>query len=398
MTRVVVTGLGIVSAAGTGLEANRQAIQEGRSGLGRLTRFPSPRCGHFPVAEVDGVDRLPGFPRTVALGRVALREALASAGLDGEAGEARELLRRAGIAAGTCVGGMPETEAAVEGVLAGQMPDPSVWLHHECAFTTHALAGEWDIRGPAMTISNACSSGAQAIASAADLLLAGEAKVAVAGGVDAITRLTLNGFASLLVMDPQGCRPFDRHRKGMSLGEGAAFLVLEEEGHALHRGARALAVLAGSANTCDAFHPTAPDPEGRGAEEAMRQALARAGIDPSGVDYVNAHGTGTPENDRAEGRALARVFGERAPPVSSTKRVFGHTLAAAGAIEAVVSVLALVTGVLPGTCGLSEADPECVIQPLAESLRAAPRVVLSNSFGFGGNNTVLCFTAMGGRS
>jgi 3-oxoacyl-[acyl-carrier-protein] synthase II len=386
MRPIAVTGLGVLSAAGRGAEAARAAAMEGRSGLDGLTLLRSERCGHFPVAEVKEADQ-PGVPRTVLLGRVALAEALFAAGLAPGA-PARAA---AGLSLGTCVGGMPESERAVKTLLSGGSPDPAVWLHHECASTTCTLAREAGLEGPAVTISNACSSGAQAIAEAADLIDAGEVDLMAAGGVDALCLLTLNGFASLLAMDPRGCRPFDRSRKGMSLGEGAGFLVLESAEHARARGAEVLALLMGSSNTCDAYHPTAPDPTGKGVESAMRKALERSAIRPGDVDYVNAHGTGTPDNDRAEGQALARIFAGRIPPISSTKRVFGHTLAATGAIEAAVSILALRTGFLPGTCGLVEIDPECGIEPLMESRPGAPRVVLSNSFGFGGNNTVLCF-------
>jgi 3-oxoacyl-(acyl-carrier-protein) synthase len=384
---VVVTGLGILSAVGRGAEATVDALREGRSGLGPLTRFASARCGDLPVAEVSLRELEAEGPRTVALGRAALTDALASAGLD------RSALREAGLAVGTTVGGMPESEVALADLLENRAASEAVWLRHECAYLTDTLADEFGLEGPAHTVSTACSSGAEAIATAASLLRAGEAELMVAGGVDAICRLTLNGFASLLIVDPDGCRPFDRRRSGMSLGEGAAFLVLETDAHALARRARPLARLAGSGNTCDAYHPTAPEPQGSGAEQAMRRALAAAGLEPGVVDYVNAHGTGTEDNDRAEGRALRRLFGAEGPPFSSTKRVFGHTLGAAGAIEAVVSILAMTRGFLPGTPGFGKADPECRVVPLARSRPAQPAVVLSNSFGFGGNNTVLCFMA-----
>lgn len=383
---IVVTGLGILSAAGRGEEATVEALRYGRSGLGPLTRFSSARCGDLPVAEVSGTHADEG-PRTVALGRVALADALAAAGLE------RSALGAAGLAVGTTVGGMPESEVALAALLENHVANESVWLQHECAYLTDTLADEFGLEGPAHTVSTACSSGAEAIATAASLLRAGEAELALAGGVDSICRLTLNGFASLLIVDPDGCRPFDRARAGMSLGEGAAFVVLETDAHARARGARPLARLAGSGNTCDAYHPTAPEPEGTGAEAAMRRALAAAGLEPGAVDYVNAHGTGTEDNDRAEGRALRRLFGEDVPPFSSTKRVFGHTLGAAGAIEAVVSILAITHGFLPGTPGFADADPECRVVPLARSRAAQPACVLSNSFGFGGNNTVLCFGA-----
>lgn len=378
---VAITGLGILSAAGRGIDETERALRAGRSGLGKLERFASPRHGHCRVGEVRGVEET---PRTVALARVALREALDAARLACP----RE---RIALVLGTCVGGMPETERAVAASLAGDAFDERVWLSHACASTTRVLADEFELGGPLMTVSNACSSGAQALATASELLESGFADAVVAGGADALCRLTLNGFASLLAVDARGCRPFDRNRAGMSLGEGAAFCVLERADEARARGAEARVHLAGFANTCDAYHATAPEPEGRGAEAAMRAALGRAGLEPDAVDYVNAHGTGTKENDSAEGRALLRLFGTRVPPVSSVKGVFGHTLGAAGAIEAVCCALAMTRGFLPGTAGLEEPDPACAIEPLRAPIAARPRVVLSNSFGFGGNNTVLVF-------
>ena len=366
-TEIFVTGLGVVTAAGRGIEAQEHALRTGRSGLGRLSRFLSPRCGHFPVAEVSGVE---DTPRAAALGRLALAE-LAADRPD------------AGLAVGTTVGGMPETEDAL---LAGGDVAESVFMRHECGALTQALADGAGLHGPALTLSTACSSGAEAIATAAELIRAGEADAMVAGGSDALCRLTLNGFASLLVVDPDGCRPFDRDRAGMSLGEGAAFVLLEREPTR-----PPLARLAGWGNSCDAHHATAPEPDGRGAEQALRAALASAGLAPGDIDYVNAHGTGTRDNDRAEGRALVRLFDGAPPPVSSTKRVFGHTLGAAGAIEAVVSVLAIARGFLPGNPGFATRDPECGLEPLRDTVLSKPRAVLSSSFGFGGNNTVLCF-------
>jgi 3-oxoacyl-(acyl-carrier-protein) synthase len=384
---IVLTGLGILTAAGDGIPATIRALQESRSGLGALARFESPRCGHYPVAEVAGP--LPGGAdgRTIALGRAALLQALEDAGLDAARRGA------GGLAVGMTVGGMPESEDAVADVLSEANVNGAIWLRHECGFVTRYMARDAGLDGPALTLCTACSSGAEAIAGAAELLRSGAADFMVAGGVDALCRLTLNGFASLLAMDPQGCRPFDVARAGMSLGEGAAFVVLERFRDARARGARLHGRLAGAGNSCDAHHVTAPDPDGRGAEAALRKALAEAALRPEEVDYVNAHGTGTPDNDRAEGKALRRLFGEDVPPVSSTKRVFGHTLGAAGAVEAIVSVLAIEHGFLPGTSGLEEPDPDCEVIPLKETIPASPRVVVSNSFGFGGNNTVLCFVA-----
>jgi len=385
--RVAITGLGIVGAPGAGVSATLDALREGRSGLGRLELFESKRCGHFPVGEARGAVLDPARPRALALAEVAAREAVASAGL---ANRDPELAAELGLSLGICVGGMPESEVAMTRLLAGEEPDPAVWARHECGATTAALAEALDLRGPSLTLSTACSSGAQAIACGAELLAAGGARAVLAGGTDALCHLTLNGFAALLAMDPEGCRPFDRGRGGMSLGEGAAFLLLEREADARARGARPRAFLAGAGNSCDAHHATAPHPEGAGAEAAMRAALTAAGWAPESVDYVNAHGTGTRDNDLAEGRALRRLFEGELPPVSSVKRCFGHTLGAAGAIEAVVSVLALELGFLPPNPGCAEADEEAGVDPVRECRAADVTRVLSSSFGFGGNNTVLC--------
>ncbi len=388
--KVAITGVGIVSALGRGLDATEAALRAHRSGLGPLRRFASPRCGHLPVAEAAAPAA--GEAGSVALARPAIADALAQAALPAD------LRGEAALVLGCTVGGMPETEEALRALLRDDLPADApglaeVWRGHECGATTGALSAAFDLGGPGLTISNACASGAQALADAADLLRAGLAPAVVAGGVDALCRLTLNGFASLLAVDPEGCRPFDVARRGMSLGEGAAFLVLEPLERACARGALPLALLAGAGSTCDAYHATRPEPEGRGAEAAMRAALAEAGLAPGAVDYVNAHGTGTPDNDRAEGRALRRLFGDRLPALSSTKRAFGHTLGAAGAIEAAVCVLALQRGLLPGTAGCETPDPECEVEPLRGPRQARVRTCLSNSFGFGGANAALVLTA-----
>jgi len=367
---VAITGIGIVSAAGHGIAAAAAALLESRSGLGPLTLFESPLCGGYPVAEVHNVDQR---PRTIALARLALAEALD--GFDPA---------RCGLALGTTVGGMPESEFSLPQYYAREpVRDEAVWRNHELGSVTASLAREFGLKGPRLTVNSACASGAEAIACAAELLIDGEADIMVAGGADAMCALTLNGFASLLAVDELGCRPFDRDREGMSLGEGAAFVVLQR------RADNPIALLEGWGNSCDAYHPTAPEPEGRGAEAAMRAALG----DDVRVDYVNAHGTGTPDNDRAESRAMRRVFADSMPPFSSTKRVFGHTLGAAGAIEAVVSVLCIRDGFLPGNPGFQTPDPECGLVPLLASTEARVRRVLSHSFGFGGTNSVLCFRA-----
>jgi 3-oxoacyl-[acyl-carrier-protein] synthase II len=238
----------------------------------------------------------------------------------------------------------------------------------------------------------ACASGAASIALGADLIRAGVTPTALAGGVDALTHICFMGFNALKLLDPTPCRPFDRDRRGMSIGEAAAFLVLEDAEHCRARGGRALARLAGSGMTTDAHHVTAPHPEGEGMIHAMRQALADAGLEPDAVGYVNAHGTGTPQNDRAEALALRRVFGEGGVLVSSTKSLVGHTMAAAGSVEAAATILALQHGLLPPTASLEHADPDVPFDCLPGVARPADvGAALSNSFGFGGQNVSLVF-------
>jgi 3-oxoacyl-(acyl-carrier-protein) synthase len=260
---------------------------------------------------------------------------------------------------------------------------------HECAGVADVCARLLGARGPCATVSTACSAGAMAIAAAAELIRAGEADLMLAGGSDSLCRLTLNGFGSLLLLDPSGCRPFDARRAGISLGEGAAMLVLEAEETACARGARILARLTGWGASCDAWHATAPHPEGRGAFAAMQKALERAGLQPADIDFVCAHGTGTPDNDAMEAKALKRLWGDRLPPVASIMRFFGHTLAASGAIKAVVCVQALQEQHIPANPGFEQPDQALGLEPVRQFQPWTLSHLLSNSFGFGGNNVVL---------
>ncbi|HVM60831.1 MAG TPA: beta-ketoacyl-[acyl-carrier-protein] synthase family protein [Verrucomicrobiae bacterium] len=387
--RVVITGLGIISAAGCGAGEVWQTVRNGRSGLRPLTLFSSPRYGHVPVGQVTAdVDRLAGNvrgSRSDKLAWIAAREAVADAGGTLPAD-------RQGVVIGATVGGMLGTEKFVADRLRNRRASFGVLRYHECGASANLIARQLGARGPVLTFSTACSSGAMAIGAGGELIANGEADAVLAGGCDSLCRLTLNGFGSLLLLDPQGCRPFDAARAGICLGEGAAVLVLEAEETAAARGARVLAMLSGWGASCDAFHATAPQADGSGALAAMRAALARAGLSPAEVSYVNAHGTATRDNDAMEGRALRELFDGTMPPVSSTKRCFGHTLGASGAVKAVVCVRALQDQALPPSAGLGEADREIGIEPVREYRPATVRHVLSNSFGFGGNNVALVFS------
>ena len=221
----------------------------------------------------------------------------------------------------------------------------------------------------------------------AELIRAGKADIVAAGGSECLSDYHLNGFHSLMILDAEPCRPFDRTRAGLNLGEGAAFLILESEASAARRGATPVAELAGYANACDAFHQTASSPDGEGAFLAMQGALRRAGLQPGDVDYVNAHGTGTPNNDASESAALRRIFGEKMPPVSSTKGFTGHTTSASGSIEAAFCLLAMQHSFLPANAGWQEADPDCIVPCTALGKPAPVNVALCNAFGFGGNDS-----------
>ena len=387
----VITGLGIVAAPGCGVGKNWNAIRAGVSGLKPLTLFSSPRYGQFLAGEAPHDLTALGAPargsRSDQLGWLAAREAIAAAGID-----FKTCAERAGVVLGCSVGGSFDSERFLTALIKHGKMRPRATRFHECVSVVDLIADEFGLLGPGLAVSTACSSGALAIATAAEMIQSGEADVMLAGGADSMSRMTWGGFHSLLLVDAAGCRPFDAHRAGTSMGEGAAVLVLEAEESARRRGAKVLARLSGWGASCDAHHSTAPHPEGTGAVAAMRAALRRAGLESSAINYVNAHGTGTRDNDLVESKALKTVFGDRVPPVSSTKRFFGHALAASGAIEAVVCVEALRHQEIPPNPGFTTLDPAIGLKPVTE-LRSAPLThVMSNSFGFGGNNAVLIFS------
>jgi 3-oxoacyl-[acyl-carrier-protein] synthase II len=256
------------------------------------------------------------------------------------------------------------------------------------------VAGEVGFAGPVAMIPTACAAGNYAVAHAFDLLRAGRADVMLAGGADCFSRITYTGFARLGAIAPERCQPFDRNRKGMIPGEGAAVLVLESAERAEARGARAWAEVAGYGLTCDAHHMTGAHPEGDGAARAMERALVSAGLGPDDVDYVSAHGTGTPTNDRLEAAAVERVFGgrRRPVPVSSIKSMLGHTMGAASAIEAAACALAVADDVVPPTINFEEADDDCRLDCVPNEARALPvEVAMNNAYAFGGNNASVIF-------
>jgi 3-oxoacyl-[acyl-carrier-protein] synthase II len=387
--RVVVTGLGAVSPFGAGVKAFWQGVSAGACAIRPITLIDTEGFRSRIAAEVP--EPVGGSPRRARADRLALgaaREAIDDAGL----GPADR--RDAALVVGAVGGGMLEVEAWYWGRRRGQAASPAAV--RATLPTSHAdvLAWRLGIEGPRETVVAACSSGAASIAMAAELIADGVVTRAVAGGADALTRICFMGFNALKLLDPEPCRPFDRERRGMSLGEGAAFVVLEEADAARARGATRYAELAGHAMTTDAFHVTSPHPEGEGMIRAMRQALASAGAAPGDVAYVNAHGTGTAHNDRIEAHALRAVFGEGGVLVSSTKSMIGHTMAAAGSLEALTTVLSLTHGVVPPTVHLASPDPDVPFDCVPGVAREVPlTAAISNSFGFGGQNVTLLFRA-----
>ena len=389
MRRVVATGLGAVSPFGPGVKAYWAGLGDGACAIRPLTLIDAGGFRCRIAAEVpDGVGRSARRSRADRLALAAAIEALEDAGLTpAERADAA-------LVVGAVGGGMLEVERWYWARTGDERPSGWAAALRGILPASHAEALGYRLRlgGPRHTVVTACSSGAVALAEAAELIADGVVEVAVAGGVDALTRLCFMGFNALKLLDPEPCRPFDRDRRGMSIGEGAAFIVLEAADHARARGARVYAELAGHGMTTDAYHITAPEPRGEGMVRAMRGALAAGGVTPAEVGYANAHGTATPQNDRIEALAIAGVFGEGRLLVSSTKSMIGHTMAAAGSLEAVATVLALVHETIPPTANLTTPDPEvgfdCVPRVARE---AAVEHAISNSFGFGGQNVTLLF-------
>lgn len=382
--KVVITGMGVVSALGVGVKANGIALMQGISGI-REARYLPTEHREFPVGEVQlsseelrQMLELPDgrlYSRTHLFGAAALREALSMT----------NLLEHKGLAliSGTTVGGMDVTESLFPNPLPKGQPDV-----HDCGASTNDIAdscGDFDYTS---TVSTACSSAMNALIMGKLLIENGERDIVVAGGSEALSKFHLNGFKSLMILDRERCRPFDKTRSGLNLGEGAAFLVLESEESALKRGAQILGVLSGAGNACDAHHQTASSDNGEGACRAMTQALSNAGLLSANIDYVNAHGTGTPNNDASESAALKRVFGAQLPPVSSTKSYTGHTTSASGSIEAAFCLMALWNGFIPVQSEFENPDEQCII-PVSgsEALSVDLHHVMCNAFGFGGNDS-----------
>lgn len=394
--QVFIAGKGIISAIGNNVAECLDALQNERAGMSTMHYLDSVHRQRLPVAEVkldnDELAKLAGLPgiksRTALLSLIAAKEALADAGVENITN------LRTGFISATSVGGMDKTENFFNRFLSdnskGKLRDV---VKHECGSVTELVADVLGIKDYITTISTACSSSANAIFLGARLIRNNIVDVVVAGGTDSMTRFTLNGFNTLMIVDEQFCQPFDENRRGLNLGEGAGYVVLVSEKVAATLKNNPSIVLSGYCNANDAYHQTASSPDGVGSYLAMSGALKKAGLKPEDIDYINLHGTGTQNNDIAEGTAIKRLFEPHYPKMSSTKTFTGHTLGACGGIEAAFSILALQHGIIFPNLRLQTPMLDLPFVPERELVRNVEvKHVLSNSFGFGGNCSSLIFS------
>jgi len=398
LKRIYITSVGIVSSIGNNVEETVESLLLGKRGQRKTEFVDSDLARSFPLCEVklsnDELAQKAGVSTDTFLTRCSLLAAVAAK----EAADGAKIKKDDGISTGlicgTTVGGMDRSELFYRDFskdsLTGDLNDVKC---HDCGDTAAKVAKVIGAEDFITTISTACSSSANSFITGARLLRAGDVERIVVGGSDALTFFTANGFNSLRILDGELCRPFDADRKGLNLGEAAAFAVLETEETIKKTGNTPICELKGYHNCAEAYHQTASSPQGDGAFSAMTGALKKAGLKIDDVSYINAHGTGTGNNDMSESIAIKRVFGENVPKTSSTKGLTGHTLGASGAVEAVVGVLAIRDGFIPKSAGFENSIPESGLKPVRETLKNTKvETVLSNSFGFGGNNTTLIFS------
>ena len=400
--RVAITGIGLVTALGSTREESWRRLVAGECGMKPVTLFDtdgyrSRIAGEVSVADVQSqltpLERR-RWSRGDQFGVVAALEAVEDSGFT-----ARVDPTRVGVLLGAGTSDLLRNEeyfhtAMTRGIAKAR---PSDAWNHFSSTPVDIIASRFGFEGLRSCVVAACSSSTIAMGQAADAIRRGRIDVALTGGTDALARLTFSGFNALRLMDAQPCRPFDRGRAGMNLGEGAAIVVVEEMGLAQARGARIYGELAGSSFGCEAFHATAPEPDGRPVGAVIAQALADARIDATAVDHLNAHGTATPQNDRAEARGFRTVLGDRyaTVPVTALKSMIGHCLGAAGGLEAAILALTIQRGVIPPTINHTETDPECSVAIVANTAREQRvRCGISTSLGFGGNDSALVITAV----
>ena len=382
---IAITGLGCICSAGSTLAdcMHGLLVPHLKPTPKPPTRFTTNHATRFPVFEVPSFQEVPGLLRTSALGLQAAREALDDAGLDLEQLGAL----RVGVCVGTTVGSAMNDEVFCRAHRAGEHPDMAPMEKILNSNPAAVIARAFGLRGPCQTVVNACASGTDAIGIGAAWISSGICDLVLAGGADELSRITYNGFIALRISDESHCKPFDVNRKGLNLGEGAAILVLESEENRLARHRRARSFLLGYGSACDAYHQTAPKPDGAGLKQAITEALAAGATSAESITFVNAHGTGTPDNDRVESRVFAEVL--PGVPFLSTKGFTGHTLGAAGAIEAAFTVACLEQGRIPASNGFTNPDPDLGGSPVQQATTITGTVALSVSLAFGGNNAAV---------
>ncbi|QWT85146.1 beta-ketoacyl-[acyl-carrier-protein] synthase family protein [Chryseobacterium sp. PCH239] len=394
--KIAITGMGIISSIGNNVEENFISLQSGKHGISDIEMFETRHAGAIKTGEIKlsneelvqqlQLDEDNNVTRTSLLGMIAAKEAVESAGISDINGY------RTGLISSTSVGGMDITEKYFYSY--EDFPEKQKYIDaHDAGNSSLAIAGYLGLKGMVSTISTACSSAANAIMMGAKLIKNGVLDRVIVGGTDSLSKFTLNGFNTLMILTDSYNTPFDNNRKGLNLGEAAAFLVLESEEMVKKENKKVLAYLSGYGNANDAHHQTASSENGQGAFLAMQQALKISGVEKEHIDYINVHGTATPNNDLSEGIAMIRIFGEnRVPEFSSTKAFTGHTLAAAAGIEAVFSILAMQNSVIFPNLNFKTKMEEFDLTPVTELKEKNINHVLSNSFGFGGNCSTLIFS------
>lgn len=392
-TRVHITGMGIISAIGNSVDETFSSLSTCKTGIGKINYLKTLHKDEFVCGEVkhsnEELNKIAGtknYDRTTVLGLIAAKEALNHANIQ----EIKDA--RTGFISSTTVAGMSHTELLYKNFFENKTDENFIDSHFS-GVSTNEIAKQLGISEYVTTISTACSSAANAVMLGARLIKNNILDRVVVGGTDALSKFTLNGFNTLMILDTEWCKPFDENRKGLNLGEGAAFLVLESEEQIKKFNKKSLALLSGYGNANDAYHQTASSAEGHGAFLAMKKAFEVSGLDPKSIDYVNAHGTGTPNNDSSEGIAMQTVFENKVPKFSSTKAYTGHTLAAAAGIEAVISLLSMQNNMIFPCLNRSEQMRDLSITPVSTLEKNQDlKHVMSNSFGFGGNCSSLIFS------
>ena len=399
---IAVTGEGVISAIGFNKQAMLLSLQKKQSGIREMKHLQSTHL-ELPVGEVNlsneemkdmlNIPTSQMMSRTALMGMIAIRQAFLDASIDVDEiiaqkkkGKALKIV----LISGTTVGGMDITEKYFNNI--DDDSDVEFLQHHDCGSCTNLMANYFGVFDEVTTLSTACSSAANAIIFGARLLKTGRADIVIAGGTEALSRFHLNGFNSLMILDENHCRPFDDTRAGLNLGEGAAFVVLESEEMACKRGVIPHVFLTGYGNACDAFHQTASSENGEGAYLAMKEAMEMAHLAPTDIQYINAHGTGTPNNDQSESVSIQRLFGDNLPLISSTKSFTGHTTSASGSIEAVICILAMQNHFVPANLGWKYQMTNGITPTLGVE-NIVLEHVLCNSFGFGGNDSSLLFSS-----